>query len=72
MFDLGSYDPWLAYNPEWTLPFPSFVLKNLRPTPSGNAEDLEGGGARAMSMQQGAFLSVFREHLVGDEDSRMA
>ncbi len=41
--------------------FPQVCLKNLRPTPSGNAEDLEGGGARAMSMQQGGFLSVFRE-----------
>lgn len=36
---------------------PALSKKNLRPTPSGNAEDLEGGGggARAMSMQQGAM-----------------
>ena len=47
---------------------PALFQKKLRPTPSGNAEDLEGGGggARAMSMQQGAImgggvLDVFRE-----------
>ena len=57
-FDAGRQRPALhpkARNPNPILlpPLP-VVCEVRRPTPAGNPEDLEGGGgARAMSMQQG-------------------